>query len=77
MTGYTERTTSFKNVTECSIKVQTFFDQYMEKKSAGWMDKIYKNTYGSVVYQQKKQPLSKVSACCRCSYQLDCWLVWA
>ena len=46
MTGYTERTTSLKNVTECSIKEQTFFESIYGKKSAGWMDKIYKNTYG-------------------------------
>ena len=34
-------------VTECLIKVQTFFESICGKKSAGWMDKIYKkNTYG-------------------------------
>ena len=39
----------------------------MRKKSAGWMDKIYKKFLWRVVYQHKKQLLSKVSACCRCS----------
>ena len=29
-------------VTECLIKVQTFFESMGRKKSAGWMDKIYK-----------------------------------
>ena len=28
-------------VTECLIKVQTLFNQCAEKKSAGWIDKIY------------------------------------
>ena len=32
-------------VTECLIKVQTFFESMCGKKSAGWMDKIYKKTY--------------------------------
>ena len=44
-----------------------FFESICGKKSAGWMDKIYKKYLWSVVYQHKKQPLSKVSACCRCS----------
>ena len=39
----------------------------MQKKSAGWMNKIYKKYLWSEVYQHKKQPLSKVSACYRCS----------
>ena len=27
-------------VTECLIKVKTFFESIAEKKSAGWMDEI-------------------------------------
>ena len=42
MTVYTERTISPKNVMECLIKVQNFFESICTKKSAGWMDKIYK-----------------------------------
>ena len=46
MTGYTERTISLKNVTECLIKVQTFLNQYAEKSQLdGWI-KFTKNTYG-------------------------------
>ena len=67
MTGYTEWRISLKNLTESLIKVQTFFESICGKKSAGWMDIIYKKYLWSVVYQHKKQPLSKVSACCRCS----------
>ena len=38
-------------VTECLIKVQSFFESYAEKKSAGWMDKIYNKIYlWSVLY---------------------------
>ena len=32
-------------VTECLIKVQFFFESMCEKKSAGWMAKIYKKKY--------------------------------
>ena len=73
MTGYTERTISLKNVMECLIKVQTFFELICGKKSAGWMDKIYKIYLWSVVYQHKKQPLGNVSTYCRCS--LPSWLL--
>ena len=34
-------------VTECLIKVQSFFESMCGKKSSGWMAKIYtKTTYG-------------------------------
>ena len=49
------------------------FELICGNNSAGWMDKIYKKNLLSVVYQHKKQPLSKVSACCRCS--LPYWLL--
>ena len=71
MTGYTERTVSLK--TECLIKVQTFYYIYAAKSQQdGWI-KFTKKYLWSVVYQHKIQPLSKVSACCRCS--LQSWLL--
>ena len=46
MTGYTERTISLKNVMECLIKVQTFFESICGKSQLdGWI-KFTKNTYG-------------------------------
>ena len=55
-------------LTECLIKVQTFFESMCGKKSAGWIDKIYKITIGvKCLNTNTKQPLGKVSACCRCS----------
>ena len=67
MPGYTERTISLKTVTECLIKVQTFFESMSGKSQLdGWIKFTKKKYLWSLVYQQKKQPLSKVSACCRC-----------
>ena len=38
----------------------------MRKKSAGWMDKIYKKILMECSVSTQKLSLSKLSACCRC-----------
>ena len=59
-------------VTECLFKVQTFFESICVKIQLDGCIKFTKYIYiyylWSAVYQHKKQPLSKVSAC---------WLVQA
>ena len=40
-------------VTECLIKVHTFFESMCGKKSAGWIDKLYKKNFWSIVFQHK------------------------
>ena len=45
----------------------------MRKKSARWMDKFTKKILMECSVSTQKQPLSKVSACCRCS--LPSWLL--
>ena len=61
-------------VTECLIKVQTVFESICGKSQQDrWIKFTTKKYLWSVVYQHKKQPLSKVSACCRCS--LPSWLL--
>ena len=54
-------------VPECLIKVQTFFESMCGKKLGGWMAKIYRTKIlMECTVTTHKQPLSKVSACCRC-----------
>ena len=49
----------------------------MRKKSAGWMDKIYKKILIECSVSPLKQSLSKVLHAADVRYNLDCWLVWA
>ena len=67
MAGYTERTI----VTECLIK--PFLNQCAEKSQLGRWLKFTKNIYEVRCNNTVKQPLSKVSAWCRCS--LPSWLL--
>ena len=48
-------------------KYKPILNQFAEKSQLDWWIKFTKKYLWSVVYQHKKQPLSKVSACCRCS----------
>ena len=43
-------------VTECLIKVQNFFESICGKKSAGWMDKIYKKILMVCSVSTQKNP---------------------
>ena len=52
-------------------------NQYAEKRSAVWIDKIYKKYLWSVVYQHKKQPRVRYLHAADVCYNLDCWLVRA
>ena len=65
-------------VTECLIKVQTFFESMCGKKSAGWIDKIYKkNFWSSVSTQIQNNPYVRYLHAADVRYHLDCWLVQA
>ena len=55
-------------VTECLIKVQTFSEPICGKSQLdGWI-KFTKKMLMECSVSTQKQPLSKVSACCRCSF---------
>ena len=63
-------------MTEILIKVQTFFE--LCEKSAGWMDIIYKITYGvKCIDTTKNNPGVRYLHAADVRYHLDCRLVQA
>ena len=54
-------------VTECSIKVQTFFESMCGKSQLDRWLNFKKKMLMECSVTTQKQPLSKVSACCICS----------
>ena len=64
-------------MTECLIKVQTFFESMCGKKSAGWMDTILKKNLELSVSTQVKKTRVRYHHAADVRYHLDCWLVQA
>ena len=63
-------------VTECLIKVQTFFESICGNSQLdGWI--IFKKKYvWTVVYQHKNNPWVRYLHAADVRYNLDCWFVW-